>query len=150
MKFLGRILLALAVVLPIGFSILTLRLLADPGWGQQAAEVRYLSLPHQSPDLQPYQVYEGLLLKMGEKGNDGGQFFTPREVIRVVVRAIDPKIGETVWHGNTLTGQETYGGLFQDAPALFDGWELIHAIAPDLTLYGIALAYANHHIKHKT
>jgi type III pantothenate kinase len=35
-----------------------------------------------------------------------------------------------------------------DAPKLFDGWELIHAVAPDLTLYGIALAYANHHIKH--
>ena len=133
------------------------------------------------------QVYEGLLLKMGEKNNDGGQFFTPREVIRAMVRAIDPKIGETVydpgcgtggflaqayehmvgpehskvgspdqletlkhrtfygrekdntiypialanivlhgidephvWHGNTLTGQETYGGLFRDAPALFD------------------------------
>ena len=25
-----------------------------------------------------------------------------------------------VWHGNALTGQETYGGLFADAPALFD------------------------------
>ena len=37
-----------------------------------------------------------------------------------------------------------------DAPALFEGWELVHAIAPDLTLYGIALAYTNHHIKHKT
>ncbi|MGD1277759.1 MAG: type III pantothenate kinase [Tepidisphaeraceae bacterium] len=37
-----------------------------------------------------------------------------------------------------------------DAARLFDGWELIHAIAPDLTLYGIALAYANHHIRHKT
>jgi type III pantothenate kinase len=37
-----------------------------------------------------------------------------------------------------------------DAAVLFEGWELIHAIAPDLTLYGIALAYANHHIKHKT
>lgn len=36
------------------------------------------------------QVYEGLLLKMGEKGNDGGQFFTPREVIRAMVRAIAP------------------------------------------------------------
>lgn len=35
-----------------------------------------------------------------------------------------------------------------DAPKLFEGWELIHAIAPDLTLYGIALAYANHYIKH--
>ncbi|HTL29514.1 MAG TPA: type III pantothenate kinase [Tepidisphaeraceae bacterium] len=36
-----------------------------------------------------------------------------------------------------------------DAPKLFENWELIHAIAPDLTLYGIALAYANHHIKHR-
>ena len=35
-----------------------------------------------------------------------------------------------------------------DAPLLFENWELVHAIAPDLTLYGIALAYANHHIKH--
>jgi type III pantothenate kinase len=37
-----------------------------------------------------------------------------------------------------------------DALKLFEGWELIHAISPDLTLYGIALAYANHHIKHGT
>lgn len=132
------------------------------------------------------QVYEGLLLKMGEKGNDGGQFFTPREVIRAMIRAVNPRVGETVydpgcgtggflaqsfeymkknlgddatgdqletlrertffgrekenliypvalanlvlhgidqpnlWHGNTLTGQELYGGLFQDAPSLHD------------------------------
>lgn len=120
---------------------------------------------------------------MGEKNNDGGQFFTPRQVIRAMVRAIDPQIGETIydpgsgtggflaqtyehikggittaeeyttlkehtfygrekenlvypvalanlvlhgidhphlWHGNTLTGQETYGGLFAGAPELFD------------------------------
>jgi len=37
-----------------------------------------------------------------------------------------------------------------DAAKLFDGWEMVHAIAPDLTLYGIALAYAEHHIKHRT
>jgi len=132
------------------------------------------------------QVYEGLLLKMGEKGNDGGQFFTPREIIRAMVKTIAPRIGETVydpgcgtggflaqtyefmraglgdgvtadqietlkertfygrekenliypialanlvlhgidrphlWHGNTLTGQEIYGGLYQEAPSLFD------------------------------
>jgi type III pantothenate kinase len=35
-----------------------------------------------------------------------------------------------------------------DAQQLFAGWELIHAVSPDLTLYGIALAYTNHHIKH--
>jgi len=37
-----------------------------------------------------------------------------------------------------------------DAHALFDGWELIHAVSPDLTLYGIALAYAEHHINHQS
>ena len=132
------------------------------------------------------QVYEGLLLKMGEKGNDGGQFFTPRQVIAAMVKVIGPKLDETVydpscgtggflaqsyehihahvgtavnaaqlenlknntffgrekenliypialanlvlhgidkpnlWHGNTLTGQETYGGLFAEAPQTFD------------------------------
>jgi type III pantothenate kinase len=35
-----------------------------------------------------------------------------------------------------------------DAKQLFEGWELIHAVSPDLTLYGIALAYTNHQIKH--
>lgn len=37
-----------------------------------------------------------------------------------------------------------------DAARLFEGWDLIHAIAPDLTLYGIALAYTNHCIEHGT
>ena len=50
------------------------------------------------------QIYEGLLLKMGEKGSDAGQFFTPREVIRAMVQAIDPKIGETVYDPCCGTG----------------------------------------------
>lgn len=132
------------------------------------------------------QVYEGLLLKMGEKGNDGGQFFTPRQVIQALVRVIAPTVGETIydpscgtggflaqsyefmcdrlgnqataeqletlkqrtfwgrekenliypialanlvlhgidrpnlWHGNTLTGMEIYGGLFAGAPSQYD------------------------------
>lgn len=35
-----------------------------------------------------------------------------------------------------------------DANALFADWEIVHAISPDLLMYGIALAYTNHHIKH--
>ncbi|MGA2795783.1 MAG: N-6 DNA methylase [Roseiarcus sp.] len=50
------------------------------------------------------QVYEGLLLKMGDKGNDGGQFFTPREIIRVIVRAIDPQPGQTIYDPCCGTG----------------------------------------------
>lgn len=50
------------------------------------------------------QVYEGLLLKMGEKGNDGGQFFTPREIIRAMIQVIDPQIGQTVYDPASGTG----------------------------------------------
>ncbi len=50
------------------------------------------------------QVYEDLLLKMGEKNSDGGQFFTPREVIRAMVRVIDPQPGETVYDPGCGTG----------------------------------------------
>lgn len=130
------------------------------------------------------QVYEGLLLKMGEKNSDGGQFYTPREIIRSMVRAVDPRLGQTVcdpccgtggflaesaehmrarggeltteslgalrhrtfygrekdnlaypialanlilhgidephlWHGNTLSKQTVYGGLWEGAPDRF-------------------------------
>ncbi len=129
------------------------------------------------------QIYEGLLLKMGEKGNDGGQFFTPREVIRAMIKMANPKVSEKIydpccgtsgflaqsyteliagdhtaeeietlkndtfygrekenliypislanlilhgvdqphiWHGNTLTGSEIYGGLFENVPNQYD------------------------------
>ena len=54
------------------------------------------------------QVYEGLLLKMGEKGSDAGQFFTPCEVIRAMVRTLDPTIGETVYDPCCGTGGTMY------------------------------------------
>ncbi|MXV80880.1 MAG: N-6 DNA methylase [Chloroflexi bacterium] len=132
------------------------------------------------------QAYEGLLLEMGQTNRDAGQFFTPRLVVRAMVEAVAPQLGETVydpccgtggflaqaydhmrsalgdritgpelnqlgtstfygrekadlvyaialgnlvvhgieqpniWHGNTLTRMETYGGLYVDAPEMFD------------------------------
>lgn len=50
------------------------------------------------------QVYEDLLLKMGEKNSDGGQFFTPREVIRVMVHTVNPQLGQTVYDPCCGTG----------------------------------------------
>ena len=50
------------------------------------------------------QAYEGLLLRMGEKNNDGGQFFTPREVIRAMVQTVNPQYRETVYDPACGTG----------------------------------------------
>ncbi len=50
------------------------------------------------------QVYEDLLLKMGEKNSDGGQFFTPREVIRAVVHTVQPRLGQMVYDPCCGTG----------------------------------------------
>lgn len=64
-------------------------------------EIRSIDTTHIFPIS---QVYEGLLLKMGEKNNDGGQFFTPREIIRAIVQVIDPQIGQTIYDPASGTG----------------------------------------------
>lgn len=42
-------------------------------------------------------VYEGLLLKMGQEGGASGEFYTPRPIIRLMIKIIDPKIGERIF-----------------------------------------------------
>ena len=49
-------------------------------------------------------AYEGQLLLMGEKNNDGGQFYTPREVVRAMVRVVEPKVGDKVYDPCCGTG----------------------------------------------
>ena len=50
------------------------------------------------------QAFEGLLPRLGEKKNDGGQFFTPREVIRAIVNAVNPQLGKTAYDPCCGTG----------------------------------------------
>ncbi len=49
-------------------------------------------------------MYEDLLLKMGEKNSDGGQFFTPSQVIKAMVQVIAPGPSETVYDPYCGTG----------------------------------------------
>ena len=69
-----------------------------------------------------------------------GVYHGIRGMVRDVVENYATEIG--TWPELIATGG--------DAAELFEGWELVHAISPDLVLYGIALAYANHHIRHGT
>ena len=34
---------------------------------------------------------------MGNAGRNGGQFYTPRPLIRTMIKVLDPKIGETIY-----------------------------------------------------
>lgn len=42
------------------------------------------------------RLYEGLLREMRDAAGDSGEFYTPRAVIRLMVKLIDPQLGETV------------------------------------------------------
>lgn len=44
-------------------------------------------------------LYESKIAKMGNAGRDGGQYYTPRPLIKTIVQLVDPKIGETVYDG---------------------------------------------------
>ncbi|MBR1921962.1 MAG: SAM-dependent DNA methyltransferase [Kiritimatiellae bacterium] len=39
-------------------------------------------------------AYESRLGEMGNAGRDGGQYYTPRPLIRVMIRLLDPQVGE--------------------------------------------------------
>ncbi|MCQ2256223.1 MAG: type I restriction-modification system subunit M [Bacteroidaceae bacterium] len=41
-------------------------------------------------------LYESKLNRMGNAGRNGGEYYTPRPLERVIVKVIDPKIGETI------------------------------------------------------
>ncbi len=63
------------------------------------------------------QIYEGLLLKMGDKNSDGGQFFTPRSVIKAMIHAVSPKTDATFYDPCCGTGgflAETYKYLYEN------------------------------------
>ena len=42
-------------------------------------------------------LYESKIQRMGNAGRNGGEYYTPRPLIRTIVKVIDPKIGETIY-----------------------------------------------------
>ena len=45
------------------------------------------------------QLYEGKIARMGNAGRNGGEYYTPRPLIRAMIRVVDPKIGERIYDG---------------------------------------------------
>jgi type I restriction enzyme M protein len=44
-------------------------------------------------------LYEAKIARMGNAGRNGGEYYTPRPLIRTIVKVVDPKIGEKVYDG---------------------------------------------------
>ncbi|MFC1490627.1 N-6 DNA methylase [Candidatus Latescibacterota bacterium] len=44
-------------------------------------------------------LYEGKIKNMGNAGRNGGEYYTPRPLIRAMIKVVKPTIGETVYDG---------------------------------------------------
>jgi type I restriction enzyme M protein len=44
-------------------------------------------------------LYETRIKKMGNAGRNGGEYYTPRSLIRAMIKVIDPEIGQTIYDG---------------------------------------------------
>jgi type I restriction enzyme M protein len=44
-------------------------------------------------------LYEDKIKNMGNAGRNGGEYYTPRPLIKAIIEVIDPKIGQTIYDG---------------------------------------------------
>ena len=62
-------------------------------------------------------LYESRIKRMGNAGRNGGEYYTPRPLIRAMIAVVDPKIGETIYDGAVGSAGflcEAYSHLMHD------------------------------------
>lgn len=87
-----------------------------------------------------FQVPQGTVGASTAAAMCQGVYHSIRGMVREMVENYATDLGR--WPEVIATGG--------DAAMLFGGWEVIHAVSPDLTLYGVALAFTEHHIRNDT
>jgi len=60
----------------------------------QIDELRFRS---QTEKYELSHLYEAKIKNMGNAGRNGGEYYTPRPLIRAIVQVVNPKIGETIY-----------------------------------------------------
>ncbi len=58
-----------------------------------------LSFRSQQEKHELSHLYEAKIKNMGNAGRNGGEYYTPRPLIRAMVKVIDPKVGECIYDG---------------------------------------------------
>ena len=44
-------------------------------------------------------LYEDKIKNMGNAGRNGGEYYTPRPLIKAIIKVVAPKIGQTIYDG---------------------------------------------------
>lgn len=74
-------------------------------------------------------LYEAKIKNMGNAGRNGGEYYTPRPLIRTIVRVVDPQIGDKIYDGAVGSAGfmvEAFDYLTQDKSKLSpEDWETI-------------------------
>jgi len=58
-----------------------------------------LSFRSQDQKHELSELYEAKIRKMGNAGRNGGEYYTPRPLIRAMIRVVKPRIGEKIYDG---------------------------------------------------
>ena len=81
-------------------------------------------------------LYETKIKNMGNAGRNGGEYYTPRPLIRAIIDVVNPQVGETVYDGAVGSAGflcETYDHMMSDVESL--STEDLRTIQKD-TFYG--------------
>lgn len=81
-------------------------------------------------------LYEAKIAKMGNAGRNGGEYYTPRPLIKTIVQVVAPTIGETIYDGACGSAGflvEAYNYLTENQAKLSSGQM---AILQTKTFYG--------------
>jgi len=62
-------------------------------------QVDKLTFNSQDQKSEMSHLYEAKIKNMGNAGKNGGEYYTPRPLIRAMINVLDPKIGETIYDG---------------------------------------------------
>ena len=61
--------------------------------------VDYLRFRSQTEKHELSHLYEAKIKNMGNAGRNGGEYYTPRPLIRAMIKVVNPKIGERIYDG---------------------------------------------------
>ena len=81
------------------------------------------------------QVYEEILQAMGSEGGWSGEFYTPRPIIRLMVKIVDPKLGETIFDPFVGSGGflvESFNHIYSNSAKDVRAWRTLQT----KTFYG--------------